>query len=378
MELFLPEFDWNVPTILFAGFAFFAFLQLLMVLFFYTRIAFMRETRNDESPSKGVSVILAARNEAENLLQNLPLLLEQDHPNFEVIVVNHQSTDDTFYLLNAMQRQYPHLRVINVEKSQHLKYGKKLPLTLGIKGARNENLLLTDADCRPTSNKWLRRMTDQLDDQKEIVLGYGPLIRKKGFLNTWIRFDSTWIALNYFAFAKGGLPYMGVGRNLAYKKSAFDRVSGFKSHYALPSGDDDLFIQEAANRKNTAITLSADSHMESPAPTTWDSFIRQKTRHYTTSPHYKVFKKTLLGIYPLSLLLMLGTFVTLMFNDEFRWLCLVMFMLVLLIKWLIIGKAFARLKANRFIQWLPLLDILYAFWTPILYYTVDKSDTNKW
>jgi cellulose synthase/poly-beta-1,6-N-acetylglucosamine synthase-like glycosyltransferase len=104
MELFLPEFDWNVPTILFAGFALFAFLQLLMVLFFYSRIAFMRETRNDESPSKGVSVILAARNEAENLLQNLPLLLEQDHPNFEVIVVNHQSTDDTFYLLNAMQR----------------------------------------------------------------------------------------------------------------------------------------------------------------------------------------------------------------------------------------------------------------------------------
>lgn len=377
MRHFLPAFDWNFPTILFIVFAAFVLVQLFMLVFFYARVAFHRE-KEKERKTQGVSVIIAARNDSNNLFENLPFILEQDHPEFEVIVVNHQSQDDTFYILNALIRQYPHLRVINVEKNQHLKFGKKLPLTLGIKGAKYENLLFTDADCRPGSRKWLMKMTQNLSDDTEIVLGYGPLKETKGFLNSLIRFDTTWIAMNYFAFAKAKVPYMGVGRNLSYKKSAFERVSGFKSHYSLSSGDDDLFIQEAANRKNTTVVLDPETFMESPASSSWESFVRQKSRHFTTSPHYKVFKKLLLGIYPLSLLMMLGTFVSLLFNDEFRWLSLAVFGLLLIIKWIILGRAFAKLKASKFIKWIPLLDIFYAIWTPALYYSVDKSDNKKW
>lgn len=377
MRHFLPTFDWNFPTILFIVFAAFVLVQLIMLVFFYARVAFHRE-KERERKTEGVSVIIAARNDSNNLFENLPFILEQDHPQFEVIVVNHQSQDDTFYILNALIRQYPHLRVINVEKNQHLKFGKKLPLTLGIKGAKYENLLFTDADCRPGSRNWLMKMTQNLSDDTEIVLGYGPLKETKGFLNSLIRFDTTWIAMNYFAFAKAKVPYMGVGRNLSYKKSAFERVSGFKSHYSLSSGDDDLFIQEAANRKNTTVVLDPETFMESPASSSWESFVRQKSRHFTTSPHYKVFKKLLLGIYPLSLLMMLGTFVSLLFNDEFRWLSLAVFGLLLIIKWIILGRAFAKLKASKFIKWIPLLDIFYAIWTPALYYSVDKSDNKKW
>lgn len=377
MRHFLPTFDWNFPTILFIVFAAFVLVQLIMLVFFYARVAFHRE-KERERKTEGVSVIIAARNDSNNLFENLPFILEQDHPQFEVIVVNHQSQDDTFYILNALIRQYPHLRVINVEKNQHLKFGKKLPLTLGIKGAKYENLLFTDADCRPGSRNWLMKMTQNLSDDTEIVLGYGPLKETKGFLNSLIRFDTTWIAMNYFAFAKAKVPYMGVGRNLSYKKSAFERVSGFKSHYSLSSGDDDLFIQEAANSKNTTVVLDPETFMESPASSSWESFVRQKSRHFTTSPHYKVFKKLLLGIYPLSLLMMLGTFVSLLFNDEFRWLSLAVFGLLLIIKWIILGRAFAKLKASKFIKWIPLLDIFYAIWTPALYYSVDKSDNKKW
>lgn len=377
MRHFLPTFDWNFPTILFIVFAAFVLVQLIMLVFFYARVAFHRE-KERERKTEGVSVIIAARNDSNNLFENLPFILEQDHPEFEVIVVNHQSQDETFYILNALIRQYPHLRVINVEKNQHLKFGKKLPLTLGIKGAKYENLLFTDADCRPGSSNWLMKMTQNLSDDTEIVLGYGPLKETKGFLNSLIRFDTTWIAMNYFAFAKAKVPYMGVGRNLSYKKSAFERVSGFKSHYSLSSGDDDLFIQEAANRKNTTVVLDPETFMESPASSSWESFVRQKSRHFTTSPHYKVFKKLLLGIYPLSLLMMLGTFVSLLFNDEFRWLSLAVFGLQLIIKWIILGRAFAKLKASKFIKWIPLLDIFYAIWTPALYYSVDKSDNKKW
>lgn len=377
MYQFLPTFDWDIPTLIFLSFAGFAFLQLLLLLFFYARIAF-HKNKPIEQNSSGVSVIIAARNDAHNLMENLPFILEQEHPNFEVIVVNHQSTDDTFYILNAIQRQYPHLRVINVEKSQHLKYGKKLPLTLGIKGAKYEKILFTDADCRPNSRYWLAKMSAHINEPKEIVLGYGPLDHRKGFLNALIRFDTTWIALNYMAFAKAGVPYMGVGRNMGYTRTVFNRVNGFKSHYSLSSGDDDLFIQDAGTRKNTTINLDPDTFMASPSAASWESFIRQKSRHYTTSGHYRVIKKLLLGIYPLSLLLMLGTFVTLLLNNEFRWLALAVFLFVLIIKWIILGRAFAKLKAKKFIKWLPLLDIFYALWTPTLYYSVDKSDKNKW
>lgn len=377
MQEFLPQLDWNFPTILFWIFCGFSLLQLLMVLFFFSRVAFHKH-RAIPLNQEGVTVIIAARNDSDNLMNNLPFILEQDHPNFEVIVINHQSTDDTFYILNAIQRQYPHLRVIHVEKNHHLKYGKKLPLTLGIKGAKFERLVFTDADCRPKSNQWLKTIAAHIRDEKEIVLAYGPLTSRKGFLNKIIRFDTTWIAMNYFAFAKAGVPYMGVGRNMAYTKSAFMRVDGFKSHYALASGDDDLFIQDAATRKNTTIVLQPESFMESPSAKSWESFVRQKTRHYTTSAHYKVFKKLLLGIYPLSLLLMLGTFVSLMWNPEFRWLTLAIFALVLVVKWVIIGKAFQKLNAGTFIKWLPLLDIFYAIWTPTIYYSVDKSDSTKW
>lgn len=377
MHYFTPAFDWNIPTLIFLIFAGAVFFQLLMILLFFSRVAFYKTKPVTANP-EGVSVIIAARNDADNLFENLPFILEQNHPEFEVIVVNHQSQDDTFYILNALQRQYPHLRVINVEKNQHLKYGKKLPLTLGIKGAKYEQLIFTDADCRPASQNWLSKMSAYMQGDKEIVLGYGPLKERKGFLNALIRFDTTWIAMNYFAFAKAGVPYMGVGRNMAYKKATFDRVSGFKSHYALSSGDDDLFIQEAANRKNTAIVIDPETFMESPATSSWEGLVRQKSRHFTTSPHYKVIKKLLLGIYPLTLLIVLGTFVTLMFDGDFRWLSLAIFTFLLMIKWIIMGMAFAKLKATKFIKWLPLLDIFYAFWTPALYYSVDKSDNNKW
>jgi len=334
--------------------------------------------KNVTENKDGVSIIIAARNESDNIFKHLPFILEQDYPNFEVIIVNHQSTDDSKFILNAYKRQYPHLKIIEIEKSPHIKYGKKLPLTVGIKGAKYEQLLFTDADCKPASDQWLRSMANHFSEKHEIVLGYGPYQKHKGWVNRLIRFDTAWIAMNYLSFAKAKMPYMGIGRNMAYTKSVFNKVEGFKSHYSVSSGDDDLFIQDAARKKNYTINISPDSYCYSQAPETWKEWMSQKSRHFTTANHYKVIKKLMLGIYPLSLLIMLVSFVTLLFDKNFVWLTLAIFTFILLLKWVILGLSMKKLKENKFIAFLPLLDIAYAFLAPAMYYLIDRKDEKKW
>lgn len=375
----LPKFDSIPEIIIFCVFASVALIQILFTLFIFMRLAFFKEkpvlTDNELPP---LSVIIAARNEADNLFENLPYILQQDYPEFEVIVINHQSIDDSAHLINAYARQYPNLHMIEVARNPHLRPGKKLPITLGIKGARYEHIILTDADCKPAGNNWLRSMASRFTSGKEIVLGYGPYMKRKGFLNRLIRFDTAWIGVNYFSFALAKMPYMGVGRNLAYTRDLFSEVHGFKSHYSLPSGDDDLFIQEASKKGNYRINIDRQSYCYSEAAETWTTWVRQKSRHYTTTNFYKVIKKWLLGIYPLSMLILLISFVILMFSTEFRWLGLLVFSLVLLLKWWIQGKCFNKLGEKGFVRYLPLWDIFYTLLMPVIYYSVEKKKPNRW
>lgn len=376
---FLPKFEFGIPLVVFIFFASMAFLNLLYTFLIYGRLAFFKNkpTLNDASLPP-VSIILAARNESDNLFENLPYLMQQVYPEFEVIVINNQSIDDSAYLLSAYCQQYKNLRVIEVARNPHLKPGKKLPLTLGIKGAKYEHLVFTDADCKPASNTWLKSMASQFVPGKELVLGYGPYTREKGFLNKIIRFDAAWIAVSYFSMALSRIPYMGVGRNLAYTKTLFTATQGFKSHYSLPSGDDDLFVQEAAKKNNYTINLDEGSFCYSEGSKTWESWTRQKTRHYSTTDRYKVIKKCMLGIYPFTMLMLLLSFVILMFNTDFRWLTLSAFLFTVLLKWWIQGRCFSKLKESSFIKFLPLWDIFYAFLMPVIYYSSEKKGPNKW
>lgn len=373
----LPDFTdltLSIYTILFWSLA---FIQLFWLFFFYSRIAFHKEKKTSTS-SLPISIIISARNEEDNLAEFLPYILEQDYPNFEVIVVNHQSADGTEYILKAFQETHSHLRVITLERDKHLAFGKKLPLTVGIKGAKHNHLLLTDADCMPTSNQWLKIMASKFSDKKEIVLGYAPLRKTKGFLNKLIRFDTAFIALNYLSFAKAGTPYMGVGRNLAYTKDLFLKNKGFKSHYSIQSGDDDLFIQEVAKKKNYTISLSPDSFCVSDAKETWSEWYAQKSRHYTTSGNYTLFKKLLLGIYPLTLILMYLFFVILLLNNWMNWIAVLILSAVILFKWIILGLTMKKLNQKSFIAGVILWDIFYAIVTPIVFYTTEQSTGTKW
>ena len=252
--------------------------------------------------SKPISIIVCAKNELQNLRDKLPTILSQDYPNYEVIVVNDQSVDGTAVLLKEFEKQYPNLVVVTID--EHIKHwpGKKFALTLGIKTAKHEHLLLTDADCLPNSSSWAKQMSSNFTSA-DIVLGYGGYEKKKGLLNKLIRFDTFNVAQQYLSYALSGFTYMGVGRNMAYKKSLFFDNKGFANHMHIASGDDDLFIQEVAKKDNVSIEITEQAHTTSAVIEKWGEWIYQKRRHITTAPLYKTKFKVLLSLYPYAQLL---------------------------------------------------------------------------
>src|SRR5690606_28466257 len=196
---------------------------------------------------------------------------------------------------------------------------KKYALTLGIKAAKHTHLLFTDADCKPLSKYWISEMSACFSDNKSIVLGYGSYSKvKKSLLNKLIRFETFLTAIQYFSFAKIGMPYIGVGRNMSYTKEAFFNTNGFMSHMYIRSGDDDLFINQIATAQNTEICFSIESFTESTPKKTYKEWLIQKRRHITTANHYKTKHKLLLALfYTSNMLFWILTIVLLV--TLFRW-----------------------------------------------------------
>lgn len=287
----------QLELILFIVFCLFYLIQIVYYLKVYLPVIYFKSPV--VSKTEPLSVIICARNEAENLEKNLPFILEQKYPEFEVIVVNDCSTDDSDEILGLYLKKYKNLRTTNLPSGQKFSHGKKLALTVGIKAAKYENLVFTDADCKPETENWLQGMQCGFANH-EIVLGYGGYKRKKSFLNNYIRYDTLSIALQYLGFAIARNPYMGVGRNLAYKKELFFKNKGFANHYGLLSGDDDLFINEVSTPKNTTLVIGKESFTRSESKNTLKEFLEQKMRHLTTATKYKKSHVFLLGLEPLS------------------------------------------------------------------------------
>ena len=313
-----------------------------------------------QNTTKPVSVVICARNEAANLVQHLPKILNQDYPNFEVIVVNDASTDDTEWVLKNFQKTYTNLRVVNViEKTLA---GKKGALAAGIDATKHDWLLLTDADCYPLSKNWISGMMSALISEKiQIVFGYGPYERcDNSFLNKLIRFETLWTATQYLSFALIKQPYMGVGRNLLYEKKLYVQANGFAAHADLASGDDDLFVNQVVTQINFSLFLHAETHMYSMPKTTWKSYFTQKTRHFSVGTRYLLKHKVLLGLVSMSHFLIIVTAICLLYSNISTMfaaanvvarMCLVTFLYF---------KISRRLREPMLLLWFPILDVLYV------------------
>lgn len=341
-------------------------IQLFYYLLIFSKLAFFKEVEKENIDYKPVSVIISARNEDYNLKKHLPLILNQDYPEFEVVIVNHASDDDTADILNDFKREFNNLKIVNIEQDLNFFKGKKFPLSIGIKSAKNEILLLTDADCCPNSDQWIKSMTANYSSKTDIILGYGPYYKKAGLLNTLVRYDTFMIALQYFSLALAGHTYMGVGRNLSYRKSTFYGNKGFTSHYNIPSGDDDLFIREVAKKTNVKIEIAENSYMYSNPKSTFSLWLRQKQRHLSTGKVYSLKFKILLGTFSLSQLLFYITLVFLLVNNTLLPATLSFMLITISVRFFIQKKAASRLGEDQLLLFSLFGDIIYVILLPLI------------
>jgi glycosyltransferase involved in cell wall biosynthesis len=333
-----------------------------LIYFFAFIVAFSKKIEKREPQHPAVSVIICAHDEENNLRDLIPELLAQDYPEFEVIIVDDRSNDSTFDFLLAETAKDHRLRMVHVNRTPPHANNKKYALTLGIKASRYEWILLTDADCRPDGPKWISTMSSHTSDQTDFVLGYSPYLKRPGLLNAFIRFEALLTGIQYISFALLGNPYMGVGRNMAYRRSRFLEAKGFNNILHVQGGDDDLYVNQFAWKRNTSVCLGPESMTHSIPEATWRNFFLQKVRHLSVGRRYKLKHRLLLGLFMVSWLV--------------TWYAGALFLFLLVHPLIVAGVLGLRVLVvvstvqiaskklgEEFERWItPLLDFIYAFY----------------
>ncbi len=354
--------------------------QLLYHWSFFTKVAFYKRNARPKlnEELEPVSIVLCARDAYEYLVDLIPALLKQDYPDFEIVVVNDCSDDETEEYLKDLERNEP--RVKPVQLKQHLNFfnGKKFPLSMGIKSAKNDLIIFTDCNCMPVNDQWVRSVVNRYNNRTEIVIGYCPYVQKKSALNRIMRFDALQNGLLYLSAALCHHPYMGIGKNLSYRKELFYRKQGFISHYTTSVGDDDLFINQAATKKNTEVLIDAEDAILATPPSTFHLWARQKSSRYSTIPQYDGPSRLMLSGFYVSQFLFYASFIALLAlctqpafaitNGAMFYIPILVFFFLLRFgtQLFIYHKASKRLGEKGLLPGLIVYDFLFAFLSPWL------------
>ncbi|MGB6268493.1 MAG: glycosyltransferase [Olleya sp.] len=362
---------------------FYSFVTVVVIQVLYYGVLFgsfaFSKSKKSIAKNNPISVIICAKNEAENIKNFLPYLLEQDYPNFEIVLINDSSHDETLDVFEEFSAKHSNIKIVDVKNIETFWGNKKYALSLGIKAAKHNNLLFTDADCQPLSNQWIKEISSHFSKEDSIVLGYGAYNKvKKSLLNKLIRFETLLTATQYFSFAKIGIPYMGVGRNLAYHRDEFFKSNGFIKHMKIRSGDDDLFINEVANAKNTTICYSKDSFTTSIPKTTYKDWFKQKRRHVSTANHYKFKHRLLLVTFYISQVLFWILGITLALTTYLWPFVLSLIILRFVIQFFSLGYSAKKLNELDTILLLPVLEILLIVFQFSIFITNQISKPNYW
>jgi len=337
-------------------------LSLLIILFYYfryfIRINYLQIHKPKKTDTKA-SVIIAVRNAANHIEQTIQSILEQNHANFELIIIDDNSTDDTAKCIQKIKDE----RISYHKLEEH--YGKKRAIEIGIKKSTTKLLLFIDADCIAESRNWLGSMVSSFTNKKRIILAYSrfrPI--KYSFLNKIQRFECLLNGIQYLSFAASGYPYMGVGRNLAYHKEVYEKANAFQKHSDVIGGDDDLIINEMGNSDNVAVLMEPSTHTISDAEVSWRSYYYQKRRQLQAGSKYKSTDKIRLAIYGAANVIFYFTYFCLLFGNDNQATILSIFVIKQLMQMLLFDSIMKRLKDRDLLIWLfPLESIYYAIIT---------------
>ncbi|MBK8498091.1 MAG: glycosyltransferase [Flavobacteriales bacterium] len=342
----------------------------------FARLAF-RKHAVEPDRELPISVVICARNEARTLEELIPVLMEQDHRQFEVVVVNDRSEDDTWEILQWMKPQYPRLKPVNIQADERFNYGKKMALGIGVRSATHQHVLLTDADCLPPGRDWIACMAAGFRNGRTIVIGHSPYGRSPGVGSLLERYDGAVKAMQYMGFAQSGFPYMGVGRNLGYATSIFFGASGPRRHNHLMSGDDDLLINEVSRRTNTAVVADPRTFMTTRATPDLATWIRRKRRHYTTAVHYRFGHQVLLTLLPLARIAFWTALVLLTIRGAWREAAIGAGVELLLLLPVTMA-ALKRLQAGAMMWFALPLEWLFLLLDPLLYASTILVKPKRW
>lgn len=378
--MYFPSFEeLGFPELL-ALIAALAFIvQTVSYLLNFLPVSTLKKTHMAEpGPLVPVSVIICARDEEDNLTAFLPTVLAQDYPEFEVVVVNDCSSDNSGHVVDALAKNDPRLRRADIKEDAYYKHGKKFAVLVGVKSAKYEHLVFTDADCYPVSNQWLRHMAAGFSAEKKIVLGYGGYEKKEGLLNSLIRYDTFIIAVQYLSAAIRKKAYMGVGRNLAYTRDLFFQHKGFASHYHLRSGDDDLFVNEAATPQNTGVAVHPAAITLSRPKNTFREWRLQKARHLTTAPHYKPASRSRLIFNHFSQYFFLLSLIGLAFSMKTVLIIPIMLVLKLTVQVAVLSKASSKLGERDLLWGSGFYELILLFIYPIFHASKLLNKPGRW
>ena len=332
------------------------------IYFFFYYSTVKRSSKSETStPFPPASIIICARDAAMHLEKHLEDWLNQDYPEFEVVVVDDCSADETAYLIVTEAKNHPRLKYVLMDPAVIKNGGKKLALTLGIKKAQYEHLVLTDADCIPRGDQWLKHMMSGFTSGKSIVLGVAPLTAK-GILGSLVHYENVFTALNYLGMAQRQQPYMGVGRSLAYTKSIYNSVGGFSSHHHIPAGDDDLFVQSVATKSNTSVVIEPEAYIDSKGPKNFQSYWRQRMRHLWVGKLYKSSVSLKLSLMPiLNLLFWIGLLLFYGFSSSVLY-PTALLLIKIVPEWILFFQKSKLLSMPLAAPFYPLLHFFHSFW----------------
>jgi len=316
--------------------------QILYYWIVFGRVAFYNPKKHPASEAfPSVSVIIVAENDYQNLRRNISALLEQDYPDFEVVVVNSSPQETaSFYLLKGSQDKYSNLKIVDLPSVKTTFHSnKKFLLAIGVKESVKDILLATNIDCQPNSPYWIRSMVSQMNGEKQLVLGYTGLTTAHA--NRFYRLDKVNTSLTYLSLARCGMPYTGTGDNLACSRELFNKAHGFVSHYAIPYGEDTLFVNRNATRKNTTVALAPDSLVHIQTKMRFRRWMYLKKVARCSQKHYKKRHRFMLTLFPFTRFLCYLSFIGL--------LCLLPLNTMFYLYYIIIGIFALRMFSQLFI-----------------------------